>query len=103
MAQHVIESSSDVLSIIETKEHSKKFVWTAGRVLMAASLVSYWVELSPSDRKALLKRVQGLLEELETKGVLERRPIKQGIGFGDEVGFDFLHQINDKGRKLECN
>jgi hypothetical protein len=79
-----------VLDLISKAERSRRLVWTAGMVLKRAALVSDWKELNHSDRQRVLHSITGMLEDLAARGVLERRPIRQTIGFGEEVGFDYI-------------
>ena len=90
MANEPVLSESEILDLITEKERSKKYVWTAGRVLMASGLVGDWQELDSANKKSLLKDMSKMLEKLEDKGVLLRRDIPQSIGFGNEIGFDFI-------------
>lgn len=81
----------EVLELIVRAERSRKFVWTAGRVLKEAALWTKLEELSYEERKAILKRVGSYLEDLASEGVLERRRELQSIGYGSEIGFDYVH------------
>lgn len=44
------------------------------------------------DRRRILRRIESFLEELAAKGVLRRRVEVQSIGYGDEVGFDYVRE-----------
>ena len=46
--------------------------------------------LQYDDRKFVLKRVAGFLEDLAVRGILQRRSEPQSIGYGDEAGFDYV-------------
>ena len=90
MASEVSLSELEILNLIKVREQSKKFVWTAGRVLMASGKVGYWRQVDSDSKKALLKDLLKKLEKLESQGLLIRRDLPQGIGFGDEIGFEFI-------------
>jgi hypothetical protein len=75
--------------IVDSERH-RKFVWTAGRVLKEAALWTRVEALEYDDRKFVLKRVAGFLEDLALRGILQRRNEPQSIGYGDEVGFDYV-------------
>ena len=53
-------------------------------------------ELSYEERKAILKRVGSYLEDLASEGVLERRRELQSIGYGNEIGFDYVHSTRGR-------
>jgi hypothetical protein len=38
----------------------------------------------------VLKRIAGFLHDLAQQGFLQRRDELQSIGFGNEIGFDFV-------------
>jgi hypothetical protein len=67
---------------------TKKLVWTAGRVLKEAALWKRVEELDYEERKIVLKRVTGFLEDFASQGFLQRRTEPQSIGCGNEIGFD---------------
>jgi hypothetical protein len=75
--------------IVRTANH-RKIVWTAGRVLKEAALWRQVEELDYEERKIVLKRVTGILEEFTSQGHLQRRNQPQSIGYGSEIGFDFV-------------
>jgi hypothetical protein len=75
--------------IVDSERH-RKFVWTAGRVLKEAALWTRVEALQYDDRKFVLNRVAGFLEDLAVRGILQRRSEPQSIGYGDEVGFDYV-------------
>jgi hypothetical protein len=85
------QSAREVLDVIVAAERSRKYVWTAGRVLIQGAFQGLWGMLDPDEKKAILRRLTRLLEELADDGVLAPRPILQSIGYGDEKGFDFIH------------
>jgi hypothetical protein len=84
------KSSSEVLNVIVNAERHRKFVWTAGRVLRETALWTRLEALPYLDRKRVLKRLIAVLEDLATQGVLQRRRDVQSIGYGDEIGFDYV-------------
>jgi hypothetical protein len=87
------KSSSEVLDVIVNAERHRKFVWTAGRVLRETALSTRLEALPYSERKRVLKRLIAVLEDLATQGVLQRRRDVQSIGYGDEIGFDYVHAL----------
>jgi hypothetical protein len=86
----LLPSQKQVLDLIVDSERHRKFVWTAGRVLKEAALWTRVEALEYDDRKFVLKRVAGFLEDLALRGILQRRNEPQSIGYGDEVGFDYV-------------
>jgi hypothetical protein len=86
----LIPSPKQVLDLIVDSERHRKFVWTAGRVLKEAALWTRVEALQYDDRKFVLNRVAGFLEDLAVRGILQRRSEPQSIGYGDEVGFDYV-------------
>jgi hypothetical protein len=84
------QSPAQVLEVIAKAERSRKFVWTAGRVVKEAALSSRLMELSFEERRAVLLRVTNFLEDLARQETLQRRPVLQSIGFGNEIGFDYM-------------
>jgi hypothetical protein len=86
------QSSAQVLDVIAKTERSRKFVWTAGRVVKEAALSTRLMELSFEERKAVLLRVTNFLEDLARRDVLQRRSVLQSIGFGNEIGFDYIQR-----------
>jgi hypothetical protein len=83
------KSSSEVLDVIVNAERHRKFVWTAGRVLRETALWTRLEALPYSERKRLI----AVLEDLATQGVLQRRRDVQSIGYGDEIGFDYIGSV----------
>ena len=51
-------------------------------------------ELDYEERKIVLKRVTGTLERLALQGHLQRRNEPQSIGYGNEIGFDYVSPKN---------
>jgi hypothetical protein len=90
------QSPAEVLAIIEKAERSRKFVWTAGRVLKEGAFVTHWAELRSDHRKLVLQKTTGFLEVLADQHKLERREISQSIGFGNEIGFDCVHHAGNQ-------
>jgi hypothetical protein len=86
-----IPPSREIFDLIVHVENHKKIVWTAGRVLKEASLWTRVEALDYDERKIVLKRVTGILEEFALKGHLQRRNEPQSIGYGNEIGFDYIH------------
>jgi hypothetical protein len=80
--------------IVHTEQH-RKVVWTAGRVLKEAALWKKVEELDYEERKAVLKRVTDALEEFALQGHLQRRHEPQSIGYGSEIGFDYITPENN--------
>ena len=85
-----VPSSQEILDLIVHAENHKKIVWTAGRVLKEAALWKQVEALEYDERKIVLKRVTGILEGFSLKGLLERRNEPQSIGYGNEIGFDYI-------------
>jgi hypothetical protein len=90
-------SSEEVLAVITAAEHHRKFVWTPGRVLCEAALWTRLETLRYRERKLVLKRLATFLEDLSAQGVLQRRREVQSIGYGDEVGFDYVGSAKTAG------
>ena len=86
----LLPSRKQVLDLIVDSERHRKFVWTAGRVLKESALWTRVEALEYDDRKFVLKCIAGFLEDLAVRGVLQRRNEPQSIGYGDEVGFDYI-------------
>ena len=86
----LLPSQKQVLDLIVDSERHRKFVWTEGRVPKEAALWTRVEALEYDDRKFVLKRVAGFLEDLALRGILQRRNEPQSIGYGDEVGFDYV-------------
>ncbi len=87
-------SADRVLTLIVHTEHHRKIVWTAGRVLKEAALWKRVEGLDYEERKLILKRVTDILEDLTARGVLQRRAEPQSIGYGNEIGFDYVTPRN---------
>ena len=86
----VVPPPSRILDLIVREEAHKKLVWTAGRVLKEAALWKRVEELEYDERKIVLNRVTGLLEDFASQGFLRRRAEPQSIGYGNEIGFDYV-------------
>jgi hypothetical protein len=83
-------SCEEVLTVIKDAERHRKFVWTVGRVLRETALWTRLESLPYKERKIVLKRLASFLEDLAQQGVLQRRGDVQSIGYGDEIGFDYV-------------
>jgi hypothetical protein len=79
-----------VLELIVSAERHRKFVWTAGRLLKEATLWRRVEELDYDERKLVVRRVADILEGLASQGILQRRHELQSIGYGSEIGFDYV-------------
>lgn len=79
----------ELLHIIRVAERSRKYVWTATRVLIEAAHERNWVELDHRQCKAASQGITDLLESLANEGVLRRRPVLHSVGFGYEKAVDF--------------
>ncbi len=86
----LLPSPKQVLDLIVDSERHRKFVWTAGRVLKESALWTRVEGLEYDYRKFVLKRIAGFLEDLAVRGILQRRSEPQSIGYGEEVGFDYV-------------
>lgn len=86
----VFPTQAAVLELVLKAERSRKLVWTAGMVLKRAGLVTPWEELSHSDRKFVMESITAILKKLAAEGILQRRPLRQSIGFGGEIAFDYI-------------
>jgi hypothetical protein len=86
-----LPSQKQVLALIVDSERHRKF---AGRVLKEAALWTRVEALEYDDRKFVLKHIAGFLEDLAVRGILQRRSEPQSIGYGDEVGFDYVRPSN---------
>jgi hypothetical protein len=88
----VSPSPERVLDLIVRAENRKKLAWTASRVLKEAALAKRFEELTYKERKSVLKRITGILEGLASQGILLRRAELQSIGYGNEIGFDYVRR-----------
>jgi hypothetical protein len=86
----VPQTPRDVLTVIVKSERSRKYVWTAGRVLIESGLEQLWYDADAKDKKRVLKSITELLEALASEGILTPRVERQSIGYGHEKGFDFV-------------
>ena len=91
-----LQSSAHVLALIEKIERSRKYVWTAGRIITETALKSRFAQMDWKERKATLKGLTKTLDELSAQGFLVRRPLRQGIGYGSEVAFDYIRPLKKK-------
>jgi hypothetical protein len=78
------------LALIVKAERSRKYVWTAGRVLIEGGLEQLWSNADARHKKKVLKSITELLEALASEGILAPRTELQSIGYGHEKGFDFV-------------
>jgi len=90
LIEAAVPSASQVFDLIVHTENHRKIVWTAGRVLKEAALWRQVEELDYEERKIVLKRVAGILEQFVMQGHLQRRSEPQSIGYGNEIGFDYV-------------
>ena len=81
LIEGVIPSTAQVFELIVHTENHRKTVWTAGRVLKEAALWRQVQELDYEERKIVLKRIAGILEQFA---------LPQSIGYGNEIGFDYV-------------
>lgn len=88
------QTTRDLLAVILEAERSRKYVWTAGRVLIEGGFKGRWEELNANEKKTILRCLTKLLEALSDDGVPAPRPDLQSIGFGQEKGFDYLFPSN---------
>lgn len=84
------ESANEVLNIIVAAERHRKFVWTAGRVLRESALWTQVEAVNFDDRKRVLNRLTEFMDDLAVRGILHRRDEPQSLGYGNEVGFDYI-------------
>jgi hypothetical protein len=85
-----VQPPEQIFDLIVHVENHRKIVWTAGRVLKEAVLWKRVEELDYEERKIVLKRVTGILDEFALKRHLQRRNEPQSIGYGNEIGFDYV-------------
>ena len=86
----VVPSSQQIFDLFIHSEKHKRIVWTAGRVLREAALWKRVEELDYDERKIVLKRITDVLEQFALKGRLQRCDEPQSIGYGNEIGFDYV-------------
>ena len=96
------QSSAQVLDLITKAERSRKFFWTAGRVLKEAALWTRLGELNYDERKRVRRLVTKYLEELAASGILQRRGLRQSVRLDNEVGFDYIHTSPKKNQTISC-
>lgn len=82
--------SDQLLALIVRAEKHKPLVWTAGRVLKEAALWKRVRQLDYEERKKVLKGITSHLQTLASQGILQRRSERQSIGYGNEIGFDYI-------------
>jgi hypothetical protein len=92
-ADAVIPPPERILDLIVRAEERKKVVWTAGRVLKEAALWRLVEELDYEERKVVLKRLTAFLEDFASQELFQRRAQPQSIGYGDEIGFDYIPTV----------
>jgi len=105
MLEDFPHSPEAVLNIIVHAERHRKFVWTSGRVLKEAALWTQVENLGHRERKSALMEVLRFLEDLEARGILQRRRELQSIGYGSEIGFDFVRDAasaNEASSTRDC-
>jgi hypothetical protein len=90
LIEAAVPSSEQILDVIADAEDHKKIVWTAGRVLRKAALWKRVEALDYAERKIVLKRITSILEEFALNGHSRRRNEPQSIGYGNEIGFDYI-------------
>jgi hypothetical protein len=56
---------------------------------MKGALQAQFSELAHEQRKLVVERLTAFLEELASQGFLQRRAIRQSIGYGQKIGFDY--------------
>jgi hypothetical protein len=93
MAKDIPSSPDQLLDLIAESERHRKFVWTASRVLKEGGLLGR-ISDTYSERRLVLVRITEFLEELATRGLLQRREEFQSIGYGNESGFDYVGSIS---------
>jgi hypothetical protein len=86
----VPQTPREVLALIIKTERSRKYVWTAGRVVIEGGFEQFWSNADAKHKKRVLKSITELLEALASEGILEPRAERQSIGYGREKGFDFV-------------
>lgn len=86
------QTTKEVLAVILAAERSRKYVWTASRVIIEGGFVGSWKTLDSKEKKTILKSVTKHLGTLSATGVLVPRPDLQNIGFGQEKGFDYVRR-----------
>jgi hypothetical protein len=90
LIEAAVPSPDRILDLIVHIENHRKIVWTAGRILKEAARWRQVEELDYEERKIVLKQVTGILEEFALQGHLRRRNEPQSIGYGNEIGFDYV-------------
>lgn len=97
LIEAALPSRAQVFDLIVHKENGRKIVWTAGRVLKELALWKQVEGLDYEERKIVTKRVTDMLEDVALQGHLQRRHELQSIGYGNEIGFDYVSpkQVNE--------
>lgn len=90
LIEAAIPSRDQVFDLIVHTENRRKIVWTAGRVLKESALWKQVEGLDYEERKIVLKRVTDVLDEVAAQGHLQRRHEPQSMGYGNEIGFDYV-------------
>ena len=83
-------SAGQVHALIANVGKRKKLVWTAWRIVRGLGIVEQFEELGHKGRKRVLKRIERILKEMAVQGTLHRRAVLQGVGYGNEIGFDYI-------------
>ena len=84
------KSVDDVAALITKSEKHRKYVWTAGRIVKRLGVETDLRSLSVTERSAILRHFRRLLRELAKRGIIRKRSEIQSIGFGDELGYDYV-------------
>ena len=84
------KSVEDVAALITESEKHRKYVWTAGRIIMRLGVETQVRSLAVRERAAILRHLRRLLRELDARGIIQKRSEIQSIGFGDELGYDYV-------------
>lgn len=100
MTKPLPQSPEQVLDLISDAERHRKFVWTASRVLKEGEFLSSISGVSYSERRAVLKRITGFLGDLAARSILHQRAEFQSVGFGDEIGFDYVESVKHRRSEL---
>lgn len=82
-------SEEEVLEFIKVSESKKHYIWTASRVLQMTGNIRR-EETPPDITQKNLHNIKSILLSLEESGHLQKRPQPQSIGFGDEIGFEYI-------------
>jgi len=85
-----------VLKVIAEAERHHRIVWTAGRVLKEDGSLHQVMTGDPLRRKAVLRRLRGVLKTLARAGVLAERGFQFNFGADHEVSYDLMQVIGDE-------